>query len=179
MAESDVGGVYEVHASVLRSLGLCGGPLGVPASAGSGSRLAAKVFGSPVKGLGARPVALPFRQRAPFLFPSGCSSSTSVTQSNLGFLVRSHYNRHRPLVSQQQVLPIAYTGCPHLPVRTLAPNRLIVALLVSGIVLLSSQASAQDGDAPLGDVARSFRKKPAPAEAVIDNDNFSKVVDDA
>ena len=39
---------------------------------------------------------------------------------------------------------------------------------------------AQDyGDAPLGDVARSFRKKPAASEAVIDNDNLSKVVDDA
>ncbi len=42
--------------------------------------------------------------------------------------------------------------------------------------------TAQDaGDAPLGDVARSFRKKPAPSEVVvvIDNDNLSKVVDDA
>jgi len=60
---------------------------------------------------------------------------------------------------------------------------LILALLVSGVVLLAlpSRAVAQEGaDAPLGDVARSFRKKPAPAEAVIvDNDNFSKVVDDA
>ena len=40
---------------------------------------------------------------------------------------------------------------------------------------------AQDaGDAPLGDVARSFRKKlRRPSEVVIDNDNLSKVVDDA
>jgi hypothetical protein len=40
---------------------------------------------------------------------------------------------------------------------------------------------AQDdpNDAPLGDVARSFRKKIASPEVVIDNDNFSKVVDDA
>jgi hypothetical protein len=39
---------------------------------------------------------------------------------------------------------------------------------------------AQDaGDVPLGDVARSFRKKPVPSDAVIDNDNLSKVVDDA
>lgn len=34
-------------------------------------------------------------------------------------------------------------------------------------------------DAPLGDVARSFRKKPAPSEVVVDNDNLSKVVDEA
>jgi len=73
-------------------------------------------------------------------------------------------------------------------VRTPTPNRLILiltlALLLSGAVLLAlpSRAVAQEAaDAPLGDVARSFRKKPAPAEAVInvDNDNFSKVVDDA
>ncbi len=74
-------------------------------------------------------------------------------------------------------------GCrvSQLPVRSLRPNRLILVLLVSGIPLLAlpSRALAQDTDAPLGDVARSFRKKPAPAEAVIDNDNLSKVVDDA
>jgi hypothetical protein len=40
-------------------------------------------------------------------------------------------------------------------------------------------AQEDTGDAPLGDVARSFRKKPALPEAVIDNDNLSKVVDDA
>src|SRR5258708_6859867 len=74
-------------------------------------------------------------------------------------------------------------GCrvSQLPVRSLRPNRLILVLLVSGMLLLAlpSRALAQDTDAPLGDVARSFRKKPGPAEAVIDNDNLSKVVDDA
>ena len=42
-------------------------------------------------------------------------------------------------------------------------------------------ASAQEdpNDTPLGDVARSFRKKSAPSELVIDNDNFSTVVEDA
>jgi len=40
--------------------------------------------------------------------------------------------------------------------------------------------TAQDaGDTPLGDVARSFRKKPAASEVVVDNDNLSKVVSDA
>jgi hypothetical protein len=67
-------------------------------------------------------------------------------------------------------------------VRTLAPNRLILALLVSAVTLLAVPLSvtAQDaGDTPLGDVARSFRKKPAASEIVVDNDNLSKVVDDA
>ena len=66
--------------------------------------------------------------------------------------------------------------------RTLAPNRLILALLVSAVILLAIPPclTAQDtGDAPLGDVARSFRKKPASSEIVVDNDNLSKVVDDA
>ena len=65
--------------------------------------------------------------------------------------------------------------------RTLTPNRLIRVLLVSGMLLLalSSRPLAQDTDAPLGDVARTFRKKPVPAEAVIDNDNLSKAVDEA
>lgn len=46
---------------------------------------------------------------------------------------------------------------------------------------MSSLVIAQEdtGDAPLGDVARAFRKKTAPSEAIIDNDNLSKVVDDA
>ena len=57
-----------------------------------------------------------------------------------------------------------------------------MAFLVLGIPLLAVPPSlpAQDaGDAPLGDVARSFRKKTPPSEAVVDNDNISKVVDDA
>ena len=64
-----------------------------------------------------------------------------------------------------------------IPVRTLTPNRLKLALLVSGILLLALPPclAAQDtGDAPLGDVARSFRKKPPSSEAVIDNDNCRK-----
>ena len=50
------------------------------------------------------------------------------------------------------------------------------------ILLASSSyvhAQEEEGDTPLGDVARSFRKKTAPSDAVIDNDNLSKVVDDA
>jgi hypothetical protein len=51
------------------------------------------------------------------------------------------------------------------------------------LLALPQSVSAQDdaNDAPLGDVARSFRKKtnPSPSELVIDNDNFSKVVEDA
>lgn len=63
------------------------------------------------------------------------------------------------------------------------PNRLTMALLLSGMLLLAwaPSAYAQDdtGDTPLGDVARSLRKKPASSETVVDNDNLSKVVEDA
>jgi len=67
-----------------------------------------------------------------------------------------------------------------LIVLTLSPIR--VAVLLSAILLLALPplCAAQDaGDTPLGDVARSFRKKPAASEIVVDNDNLSKVVDDA
>ena len=67
-------------------------------------------------------------------------------------------------------------------VRSFAPSRLRAALLIVAVFFIASASSvfAQDyGDAPLGDVARSFRKKPVSSEAVIDNDNLSKVVDDA
>jgi hypothetical protein len=48
------------------------------------------------------------------------------------------------------------------------------------LLTLSACLRAQSAsETPLGDVARSFRKKVAPTEAVIDNDNLSKVVDDA
>jgi hypothetical protein len=56
------------------------------------------------------------------------------------------------------------------------------ALLTWGMLLLALPAclcAQEDGEASLGDVARSFRKKPNPSDAVIDNDNFSKVMDDA
>jgi hypothetical protein len=72
MADSEVGGVYEVHASVLRGSWLCGGSLGISKAGGCGSGLAFAVFWSSLEAglesLGARPVALPFRQRAPDLF---------------------------------------------------------------------------------------------------------------
>lgn len=45
----------------------------------------------------------------------------------------------------------------------------------------SARAQDDANDTPLGDVARSFRKKtaPSPSELVIDNDNFSNVLEDA
>jgi len=68
-------------------------------------------------------------------------------------------------------------------VRTRTPNRFPLILLLSGMFLLAmpSLVCAQDdaSDMPLGDLARSLRKKSASPEAVIDNDNFSKVMDDA
>jgi len=68
-------------------------------------------------------------------------------------------------------------------VRAFTPNRLPSVLLIAGVLLLAfaPRLSAQEdaGDASLGDVARHFRKKPAVSETVIDNDNFSKAVDEA
>jgi hypothetical protein len=68
-------------------------------------------------------------------------------------------------------------------VRLLTSTRLKLALLVSGILLLAllPRVCAQEDpdDTPLGDVARSLRKNSASSETVIDNDNFSKVMDDA
>jgi hypothetical protein len=58
-----------------------------------------------------------------------------------------------------------------------------MALLAAGVLglALAPPAYAQEDpdDAPLGDVARSFRSKSAPSDLVIDNDNLSKVVEDA
>ena len=74
-----------------------------------------------------------------------------------------------------------------MPVSASLSARLKLALLFAGLFAFSSslEVYAQDDSAeiPLGDVARSLRKKAAPPEAepeaVIDNDNLSKVMDDA
>jgi len=67
--------------------------------------------------------------------------------------------------------------------RVLTSSRLKWVLLVVGMLLLALPPcvyAQEDGDdTPLGDVARSFRKKTASSETVIDNDNLSKVMDDA
>jgi hypothetical protein len=44
---------------------------------------------------------------------------------------------------------------------------------------LAAQDSTDPNDAPLGDVARSMRKKTAGSQEVIDNDNLGKVMSDA
>jgi hypothetical protein len=57
-----------------------------------------------------------------------------------------------------------------------------LCVFVGTIVFSASSyvhAQAEYGEAPLGDVARSFRKKIASSESVIDNDNLPKVMDDA
>ncbi|MCU1300988.1 MAG: hypothetical protein JWQ87_1272 [Candidatus Sulfotelmatobacter sp.] len=72
---------------------------------------------------------------------------------------------------------------PRISVRIPNPKRLRFVFLAWGMILLGSvsyvRAQEDGGDTPLGDVARSFRKKTPPVEAVVDNDNLSKVVDDA
>jgi hypothetical protein len=53
--------------------------------------------------------------------------------------------------------------------------------LTAAVLLMPSTVVAQEdaGETPLGDVARSFRKKPSASQTVIDNDNFSKLMDEA
>ncbi len=89
--------------------------------------------------------------------------------------------------SSTKVCPVTSASLPALTtiavVRVFTPSRLRI-LLLAGILLLAlpPRVCAQDpGDTPLGDVARSFRKKPAAPEALInvDNDNLSKVMDAA
>jgi hypothetical protein len=69
-----------------------------------------------------------------------------------------------------------------LLVPTLSKIRLRWAFLAVATLFLNfSPCVAQDdpNETPLGDVARSLRKKVSPDEVVIDNDNFNKVVEDA
>ena len=66
----------------------------------------------------------------------------------------------------------------------LRPPRLQLTLLIAVFVIViwvGPSAYAQDdaGDVSLGDLARSLRKKPAPSETIIDNDNLPEVMSDA
>ena len=57
-----------------------------------------------------------------------------------------------------------------------------VGLALTAAVLLTPSTLVAQEDAsetPLGDVARSFRKKPSSSQTVIDNDNFSKLMEEA
>jgi hypothetical protein len=61
-------------------------------------------------------------------------------------------------------------------------ERLLAAIFFMASFMISAPwvcAQEDANDIPLGDLARSFRKKPLASDAVIDNDNLSKVVDDA
>jgi hypothetical protein len=67
-------------------------------------------------------------------------------------------------------------------VRFLTPSRAVLALLFAVILsgLVPFVAAQDDGsDVSLGDFARSVRKKSAPSEVVIDNDNLPKVMESA
>jgi len=63
--------------------------------------------------------------------------------------------------------------------------RIVLALPVLLVALIPARLAAQDdssadpSDAPLGDVARSLRKRTPPSQAVIDDDNLTKVMDQA
>ncbi len=63
-------------------------------------------------------------------------------------------------------------------------NKLHLAIILSAVLLLPVCLAAQsdENSVPLGDVARALRKSkaaPAATETVIDNDNFSKVMEQA
>jgi hypothetical protein len=66
-----------------------------------------------------------------------------------------------------------------------ATIRLIVVLPLLLTAAVSTRLAAQDdlnsdpNDAPLGDLARSLRKKTPPSQSVIDDDNLSKVMEQA
>lgn len=66
---------------------------------------------------------------------------------------------------------------------SLARNHLtaVLACLILATTFLPSIVVAQQdaGDTSLGDLARSFRKKAAASQTVIDNDNFDKLMDEA
>jgi hypothetical protein len=56
--------------------------------------------------------------------------------------------------------------------------RILTAIFLA--ILLPVLLAAQDdpSDTPLGDIARTLRKKPSSSQEVIDNDNFSKALED-
>src|SRR5690242_655341 len=57
---------------------------------------------------------------------------------------------------------------------------LLSKLGIAGILLVCpSLVAAQDADAPLGDVARSYRKPGGQSRTVIDNDNLPVMMDKA
>ena len=59
--------------------------------------------------------------------------------------------------------------------------RVTIIALVGLAAIVPARSVAQDdpNDVPLGDVARNMRKKTPPSQDVIDNDNFSRVMDQA
>jgi hypothetical protein len=61
------------------------------------------------------------------------------------------------------------------------PSVLGLVMAMMALMFLTPLLLAQEdsSDTPLGDVARSLRKKPPAQQTVIDNDNFSKVMDEA
>jgi hypothetical protein len=65
--------------------------------------------------------------------------------------------------------------------RCLPEIRLLLILTAAVAVISPGRIAAQEdpNDVPLGDVARNLRKKNPPAKPVIDDDNFSQVMDRA
>jgi hypothetical protein len=55
---------------------------------------------------------------------------------------------------------------------------LVLAMFAMASIWPALLVAQENGEAPLGDLARSFRKKTPPSQEVIDNDNLSQVMDD-
>jgi hypothetical protein len=99
-----------------------------------------------------------------------------------------HPGFFRPSIQLAQAFFYEAIRYPNAMLR-LRKMRLILALPLLLAALLPIRLAAQDdqnadpnadpNDAPLGDVARTFRKKTPPSQSVIDDDNLSKVMEQA
>jgi hypothetical protein len=54
-----------------------------------------------------------------------------------------------------------------------------LSMVLFSVAMPSARAQEDPNNIPLGDVARTYRKQAGPPEIVIDNDNFSKIVQEA
>jgi hypothetical protein len=54
-----------------------------------------------------------------------------------------------------------------------------LSVVLFSVAIPSARAQEDPNNIPLGDVARTYRKQAGPPEIVIDNDNFSKIVQEA
>jgi len=111
---------------------------------------------------------------APGFFILRRSASTDVLRGYLPLGSLHSLQSHEEADATQAILVYSF-----------ASNRLRSILLALGLIVLALpqflRAQEDATDTPLGDIARSLRKKTAPVDSgnVIDNDNLPQVVDEA